>query len=50
MFEKYFEKINELYKSIANNTYNKGIIEDDNVRIVVYKCGTIVRIDVKEKV
>lgn len=50
MFESYFDRINELYNDIKNGRYNKGIIEDSKVRIVVYSCGTVIRIDVKEKV
>ena len=46
---KYTNEITEAYDQILSGKYNKNIIENEEVRIVVYKCGIIIRIDVKEK-
>lgn len=45
----YNMEIADAYEQILSGKYNKNIIENDEVRIVVYKCGAIVRIDVKDK-
>lgn len=49
ILEKYLDQINNAYFEITQFKYNKAIIENNEVRIVVYKVGAIIRIDVKEK-
>ena len=49
ILEKYLGQINNAYFEIAQFKYNKAIIENNAVRIVVYKVGPVIRIDVKEK-
>lgn len=48
MITKYFEQINIAYGDIKAGKYNKTVIENSEVRIVIYKCGIIIRIDIKE--
>ena len=48
MITKYFEQINIAYEDIKAGKYNKTVIENSEVRIVIYKCGIIIRIDIKE--
>lgn len=48
MITKYFDQINIAYEDIKAGKYNKTVIENSEVRIVIYKCGIIIRIDVKE--
>lgn len=49
ILEKYLGQINNAYFEITQFKYNKAIIENNEVRIVVYKVGPVIRIDVKEK-
>ena len=49
ILEKYLDQINNAYFEITQFKYNKAIIENNEVRIVVYKVGAVIRIDVKEK-
>lgn len=49
IFIKYADKIMEGYNEVKSGRYNKSIIENEEVRIVIYKCGVIIRIDIKEK-
>lgn len=49
ILEKYLGQINSAYFEITQFKYNKAIIENNEVRIVVYKVGLVIRIDVKEK-
>ena len=48
VFTKYTSEIAKAYADIKTGKFNKTIIENEGVRIVVYKCGVIIRIDVKE--
>ena len=48
MIAKYFEQIKVAYEDISTGKYNKTVIENNEVRIVIYKCGVIIRIDIKE--
>lgn len=48
MIAKYFEQIKVAYEDISAGKYNKTVIENSEVRIVIYKCGIIIRIDIKE--
>lgn len=48
IFIKYCGEINQAYQDIQAGKFNKTIIENNEVRIVVYKCGVIIRIDIKE--
>jgi hypothetical protein len=48
MITKYFEQIKVAYEDISAGKYNKTVIENNEVRIVIYKCGVIIRIDIKE--
>ena len=48
IFIKYCDKINQAYLDIQAGKFNKTVIENNEVRIVVYKCGVIIRIDIKE--
>lgn len=48
IFIKYCGEISQAYKDVKEGKFNKTIIENDEVRIVVYKCGVIIRIDIKE--
>lgn len=48
ILQKYMPQVSSAYKDIAEGKYNKSIIENQEVRIVVYKCGTVIRIDIKE--
>ena len=45
----YWVQIMNAYDAIKNGRYNKSIIEDKNIKVTIYQCGTIIRIDVKEK-
>ena len=49
IFIKYIDKIAQAYADIKSGKFNKSIIESDEARIVVYQCGTIIRIDIKER-
>jgi hypothetical protein len=48
IFIKYADKIAQAYAEIKAGKYNKSIIENNDARIVIYKCGIIIRIDIKE--
>lgn len=48
IFVKYYLQIKYAIEDISNGKYNKSVIENSDARIVVYKCGTIIRIDIKE--
>ena len=45
---KYQHEIADAYEQINAGKFNKSIIENDEVRIVIYRCGSIIRIDIKE--
>lgn len=45
---KYSEEIAQAYADIKAGKFNKTIIENNEIRIVVYQCGVIIRIDIKE--
>lgn len=45
-----WKKIEEMFNEVKNKTCTKSIHETNNVRIVVYRCGTVIRIDIKEKI
>lgn len=45
---KYSEAIAQAYTDIQAGKFNKTVIENTEIRIVVYKCGVIIRIDIKE--
>jgi len=44
-----WKKIEEMVNEVKK-TCNKNIHETNNVRIVVYRCGIVIRIDIKEKI
>lgn len=46
---EYATEITVAYDDIVSNKYNKSIIENEQIRIVIYRCGVIVRIDIKDK-
>lgn len=48
IFIKYADKIAQAYAEVKEGRFNKSIIENSEVRIVIYKCGVIIRIDIKE--
>lgn len=48
IFIKYADKISQAYNEIKEGKYNKSIIENTDARIVIYRCGVIIRIDIKE--
>ena len=48
VFIKYADKISQAYIDIRDGKFNKTVIENEEVRIVVYKCGVIIRVDIKE--
>lgn len=45
-----WKKIEEMFNEVQNRVCSKNIHETDKVRIVVYSCGTVIRIDIKEKI
>lgn len=45
-----WKKIEEMFNEVKNKAYTKNIHETNNVRIVVYRCGIVIRIDIKEKI
>lgn len=48
IFIKYADKIAQAYADVKDGKFNKTIIENAEVRIVIYRCGVIIRIDIKE--
>lgn len=48
MLQKYMQQVLVAYKDISEGKYNKSVIENQEARIVIYKCGVIIRIDIKE--
>lgn len=48
IFIKYAGEISQAYLDIKAGKFNKTVIENTEVRIVVYRCGAIIRIDIKE--
>jgi len=48
IFIKYCSEISQAYMDVKEGKFNKTVIENNEVRIVVYKCGPIIRIDIKE--
>ena len=45
---KYQNEITDVYEQVKAGRFNKSIIENEEVRIVIYRCGVIIRIDIKE--
>lgn len=45
---KYQNEIADAYEQVKAGRFNKSIIENEEVRIVIYRCGVIIRIDIKE--
>ena len=45
---KYQAEIADAYEQVKQGRFNKSVIENDEVRIVIYRCGVIIRIDIKE--
>lgn len=48
IFIKYADKIAQAYSEVKEGRFNKSVIENEEVRIVIYRCGVIIRIDIKE--
>lgn len=48
IFIKYCGEIAQAYNDVKAGKFNKTVIENNEVRIVVYKCGVIIRVDIKE--
>lgn len=48
IFIKYADKIAQAYNDVKEGKFNKTVIENNEVRIVIYRCGVIIRIDIKE--
>ena len=49
ILEKYLGQINNAYFEITQSKYNKAIIDNNEIRIVAYRVGPVIRIDIKEK-
>lgn len=49
ILEKYLDQINSVYFEITQLKYNKAIIDNNEIRIVAYRVGPVIRIDIKEK-
>lgn len=49
ILEKYLDQINNVYFEITQFKYNKAIIDNNEIRIVAYRVGPVIRIDIKEK-
>ena len=49
ILEKYLDQINNVYFEITQSKYNKAIIDNNEIRIVAYRVGPVIRIDIKEK-
>lgn len=41
--------ISEIYETIRTSNLQKVAYENDDIRIIAYRVGKIIRIDVKEK-